>query len=60
MVWRRANWPSPGTDDAILAGGDEAVLTEDERRQPLVGDFLTNERLQHGDLVQSRAGLRAD
>ena len=60
VVWRRANWPSPGTDDAILAGGDEAILTEDERRQPLMGDFLTNERLQHWNLVQSRASLCAN
>ena len=49
----------PGAHDPVLTGGDDAVLAEYERREPLLRDLLADERLQHGHFVEARAGRRS-
>ena len=47
--------PGPGADEALLAGGDDAVLQEEEDREPLLGDLLAYQWLQQRYLVDARA-----
>ena len=47
--------PSPGADEPLLTGSDDAVVHEDQHREPLMGDLLANQRLQQGHLVHARA-----
>lgn len=51
--------PGPGADEALLAGGDDAVLQEEEDREPLLGDLLAHQRLEQRHLVDARAQRRA-
>ena len=42
--------PGPGADVAVLARRHQALLTEDELRQALVGDLLHHQGLDQGHL----------
>lgn len=55
QVTHRLAWPGPGADEALLAGGDDAVLQEQQHRQPLLGNLLTHEGLQQWHLVDTWA-----
>lgn len=52
--------PRPGVYESILARRQEAVLAKDQRRQPLVGNLLADQRLQQRALVEARTGGRSD
>lgn len=50
----------PSVNESVLASGEEAVLSEYQRRQSFVSDLLANQRLEDGAFVEPRTRARPD